>query len=603
MAADWGTFITKVSDKLTSQSIGSYEEMADFLRMEYISATVGKAASPYGQTHVRGSDNIMFDGFRKGFKILYEGGDLTFEDKKTSPAYADLDVQPPTIDVSDAADQVDLDFRDWTEENKATIPPFVYSQFFSQYPNFPKNKKQSTIEIARKILHEFNGESSYLQWMYSLRTGSYSDWGNLIMDEVIKILRIEVDRPLQPGDTVRGYAKYRNKTETSNFSPDVFESIKGDINVDNTDEYSDTYKKRTSRSERDGFWKGDLINGKVVSVSTSRGVQKIMVSYFSKQYNRTFIKELMPDTVNRKIAIKDITDNLPSVSITDRIFQEQHRSNPNKIPDYLTSSFIINFTYTNADSGYLREMLRQQNFSDTLIDQAEIDFEENFQYGNEIIRLFSRNPIRDSSGPSYSGGFNSIFGGNIGSIGSSNIGGFNNGFGSSNNSYNLRIIRAQRNARKIIAYAQEEERYRNLRIRWINEIAEAARKNEDPNKPEDGYNVMAKGVIDYWKSCVQQPLRNEPAAPPCVISAPQGGLYTPIYYGSQTMLGNNIKRAFNTGKRFTKPPEKQIAAKMIASALAYSFSMHLLELKFIYRGGIPGPNGPIPMIGFVPLVY
>jgi hypothetical protein len=69
------------------------------------------------------------------------------------------------------------------------------------------------------------------------------------------------------------------------------------------------------------------------------------------------------------------------------------------------------------------------------------------------------------------------------------------------------------------------------------------------------------------------------------------------------MLGNNIKRAFNTGKRFTKPYEKKIAAKMVASALAYSFSMHLLELKFIYRGGIPGPNGPIPMIGFIPLVY
>jgi hypothetical protein len=111
---------------------------------------------------------------------------------------------------------------------------------------------------------------------------------------------------------------------------------------------------------------------------------------------------------------------------------------------------------------------------------------------------------------------------------------------------------------------------------------------------------MAKGVIDYWKSCSVQPLNKEPAAPPALFSPPQGGVYVPIYYGSQSMLGSNIKRAFNTGKRI---PEKQIAAKMVASALAYSFSMHLLELKFIYRGGIPGPNGPIPMIGFVPLVY
>ena len=63
MAADWGTFITNVSDKLTSQSIQSYEEMADFLRKEYISATVGKAASPYSETHIKGKDDVLFNGF------------------------------------------------------------------------------------------------------------------------------------------------------------------------------------------------------------------------------------------------------------------------------------------------------------------------------------------------------------------------------------------------------------------------------------------------------------------------------------------------------------------------------------------------------------
>lgn len=596
MAADWGTFISNVSEKLTSQSIGSYEEMADFLRMEYISATIGKAASPYGQTHVRGSDTVMFDGFRKGFKILYEGGDLTFEDKKTSPAYADLDVQPPTIDVSGAADQVDLDFRDWTEENKATIPPFVYSQFFSQYPNFPADRNQAIVEIARKILKNFDGTNSYLQWMYTLRTGAYSNWGNLIMNEVVKILKLEVDRPLQPGDSVRGYAKYKSRTETNEYlTSDAFKNAKGDVNVDNTVEYSDTYRRRLSRSNNDGYWKGDLINGKITSVSTVRGLRKIMVSYFSKQYNKTFIRELMPDTINRKISLAEITSNLPSVSITPYLLQEQHLSNPNKIPDYLTANFITHFTYSVYDAGYLKALLEQQNYSDNIIEQAELDFSDNYQYANEIIGLFSGNPRGSSYNLSYSSGFNLVFGNNR------NNSNFNNSNFNSNNYERVRLARQK--ASKLVQYAKEEERYRNLRIRWINEIADAARKNDDPDKPEDAYNVMAKGVIDYWKSCAQQPLRNEPAAPPCVISAPQGGLYTPIYYGSQAMLGNNIKRAFNTGKRFNKPQEKQIAAKMVASALAYSFSMHLLELKFIYRGGIPGSNGPIPMIGFVPLVY
>lgn len=583
MAADWGNFITNVSDKLTSQSIGSYEEMADFLRKEYISATVGKAASPYSETHIKGKDDVMFNGFKKGFKILYENGDLSFEDKKTSPEYADLDVQPPEIDVSGAADQVDLDFRDWAEENKATIPPFVYSQFFSQYPNFPADKKQAVIEIARKILHQFDGTGSYLQWMYSLRTGSYSDWGNLIMNEVINLLKIETNRPIQPGDIVRGYAKYKNKTETYRYlESDAFTKAKGDINIDNTDEKSDTYKQRISRSDHDGYWKGDLIDGKIVSVVTSGGSQKIMASYFSKQYNKIFIKELMPDTINRKISIKDISDNLPSVNITYQLLQDQHLSNPNKIPDYLTANFITHFTYSKYDGGYLRAMLKEQNYSDTAINQAELEFNDNYQYADEIVGLFSKNTKKSIFSSNYSNAFNSVFG---------------------NNTFNLRWIKQRHDWNKRNQYSVEEERYRELKIRWINEIAEAARKNEDPDKPEDAYNVMAKGVIDYWKSCAQKPLTNEPGAPPCVFSPPQGGLYVPIYYGSQTMLGNNIKRAFNTGKRFTKPYEKKIAAKMVASALAYSFSMHLLELKFIYRGGIPGPNGPIPMIGFIPLVY
>jgi hypothetical protein len=623
MAADWQTFISEVSDKLTSQSIQSYEEMADFLRNQYIKATVGKAASPFGQLHKKGKDKVMFDGFKKGFKILYEGGDLSFEDKKTSPEYADLDVQPPVIDTSGAVDQVDIDFRTWTEENESTIPDFTYSQFFSQYPKFPADRTQAVIEIARKILHQFDGTGSYLQWMYSLRTGAYSDWGNLIMDQVVKLVKSEVDRPLQIGDSVRGYAKYRNvdtiyffkttsggvnsssytSTEpavsqtgygsynntTSMGLKDAFNLIKGDVNIDNTKSYSDTYNRRNSRSngdEVDGQWSGDLLDGKIASITSG----KIKVSYFSKQYNRTLIKELIPGTVNRKLDVKVVAANLPSVLLSDKLLQEQHYMNPGKIPDYLTSQFITTFTYSpRYDTKYLRALLntRSSLLSQDTIKSIESEFEDSYQYADEIVNLFSNN-LRKSG----------FLARNTNYFGTSN-----SGFGTSYSNFSFNWIKQQREANKRSEYASEEERYRNLRIRWINEIADAARKNEDPDKPEDGYFVMAKGVIDYWKSCNVQPLSKEPGAPPCLFSPPQGGIYSPIYYGSQTMLGSNIKRAFNTGKRFNGPAEKQIAAKMVASALAYSFSMHMLELKFIYKGGIPGPNGPIPMIGFVPLVY
>jgi hypothetical protein len=612
MAADWQTFISEVSSKLTSQSIQSYEEMADFLKSQYIKATVGKAASPFGQLHKKGKDKVMSDGFKKGFKILYEGGDLSFEDKKTSPEYVDLDVQPPTIDVSGAADQVDIDFRTWTEENASTIPDFTYSQFFSQYPNFPADRSQAVIEIARKILHQFDGTSSYLQWMYSLRTGAYSDWGNLIMNQVVKIVKSEVDKPLQPGDFVRGYAKYKNSDTVyfvksangrvnvnshSTTEPpasygsntnavgikDAFNIIKGDFNIDNSQVYSDTYNERVSRTNHDGRWQGDIVDGKIVSITAG----KIRVSYFSKQYNRNLIKELIPGTVNRKLEVKEIAANLPSILLSDKLLQEQHYMNPNKIPGYLTAQFITTFTYSpRYDAKYLRALLKTRSsvLSESTIKSIEDEFDDSYQYADEIVNLFSGNLSKSVFLARNTNYFSNT----------------NSGIGSA---FNFNWVKQQRDANKKNEYSAEEERYRNLKIRWINEIADAARKNEDPDKPEDGYFVMAKGVIDYWKSCSIQPLNKEPAAPPALFSPPQGGVYVPIYYGSQSMLGSNIKRAFNTGKRFNKPQEKQIAAKMVASALAYSFAMHMLELKFIYRGGIPGPNGPIPMIGFVPLVY
>jgi hypothetical protein len=584
MAASWDIFIDRVSSKLESQSIGSYEEMADFLRKEYISATVGKAASPYGQKHIKGNDDLIFNGFKNGLKILFDGGDLTFEEKKTSPEYADLDVKPPTVDVSESADQVDLDFRDWTEENKSSIPPFTYSQFFSQFPNFPETKEQAVVEIAKKILNQFDGTSAYIQWMSSLRTGSYSNWGNAIMDEVSNILRREVERPLQLGDSVTALVKYSPVVDLSSINSGYFDLSTGDVDLDNTDIFSKSYdiividKKKISGFEK----KQDIVNGKISSIEEFGGQKTIKVSFFSKKFNRNFIREVIPSTVNRKIYISDVTGNLPSVSISDRIFQEQHRSNPSKIPDYLTANFITNFTYSKSDSRYLAEFFKESGFNDTYIKELEEEFEEEFSYGDNLINFFGSNNV-------------SIFSSKLG-----NLNGFSN---PSDPNGIFRNIQNRRENSKILQYLSEEERYRNLRIRWIEEIAENARKQEDPDKPEDGYNVMAKGIIDYWKSCGSQPLTKEPGAPPCLFSPPQGGVYVPIYYGSQTMLGNNIKRAFNSGKRFNQQAEKKIASITVASALAYSFSMHLLDLKFIYRGGIPGPNGPVSMIGFVPLVY
>ena len=59
----------------------------------------------------------------------------------------------------------------------------------------------------------------------------------------------------------------------------------------------------------------------------------------------------------------------------------------------------------------------------------------------------------------------------------------------------------------------------------------------------------------------------------------------------------------NSGKYFEYPPTIQPATKVVATALAVAFSLHLLELKFIYSGQIFVGTSTAPMIGFVPLVF
>jgi hypothetical protein len=48
----------------------------------------------------------------------------------------------------------------------------------------------------------------------------------------------------------------------------------------------------------------------------------------------------------------------------------------------------------------------------------------------------------------------------------------------------------------------------------------------------------------------------------------------------------------------TQPP-----AFATSTAVAGAYALHLLEFKLLYLGGIPTPVGPVPMVGFVPVVF
>lgn len=156
-------------------------------------------------------------------------------------------------------------------------------------------------------------------------------------------------------------------------------------------------------------------------------------------------------------------------------------------------------------------------------------------------------------------------------------------------------------SRKSNRWKAEREEFRNIKIACVDNHAKKWKDKEENPSENDPYEIMGKAVLDYWKSCAAQPFSSAPPIPPCLIPTP--GTYIPIYYGSQKNLSNNLRRAFNTGKRFKGDPTLQPATKLVAIAVAVSFAKHLTELKFIYNGQIYVGVSTAPMIGFVPLAF
>jgi len=127
---------------------------------------------------------------------------------------------------------------------------------------------------------------------------------------------------------------------------------------------------------------------------------------------------------------------------------------------------------------------------------------------------------------------------------------------------------------------------------------------EEESYSGDGYDVMAQAIIDYWKSCSIQPFKPGPPISPCTSIPPLGGKYTPISYGNKKSLANDLRRAWNTGKKFKRQPLTPVASKSVAAAVSVACAKHLLSVKFLYLGGLIVPTGPpIPMVGISPTTF
>lgn len=120
---------------------------------------------------------------------------------------------------------------------------------------------------------------------------------------------------------------------------------------------------------------------------------------------------------------------------------------------------------------------------------------------------------------------------------------------------------------------------------------------------KDPWTQLAVATIAYWYSTIVKPFQPVTSALPALIPAPLGGIYIPIYYGGVKRLAKNLRRAMHMGQTFSALPATQPPALAVASALAVTYALHLLEFKLVYLGGIPTPVGPVPMVGFVPVVF
>jgi hypothetical protein len=566
MPADWNSFVSNVSSKLDNQSFdASYDpngknvnDFSTYLAQQYIDATVGKAQTPYGNTHQKGDDMILINSFSEAFKKLKTQTSPTLDEKKKDPNYNSLNESPKKQDEQSSQDQFYLDFLAWTETNSTTINDFVYSYFFTQFPNFPLTKDQQILEIARRIINRFDGSSDYLQWIYTLKLqdDELSDFSNQVYDKIIELTKGINQKEITVGDDVQGIALY---PLLSNGNENTFQRSNG---------------------------AGDIVRGKVISIQATSGltVYRVSTNFQGKVIQRT----LGAESIQKKINVDDFK-NVKDLNLSRKILQETSVNDPVRIPSYLTSKFITRFTYDpNTD----------KNLFTRIISKAQFYIGDSFG-----SFLTSSNQALSISNIIYSKEIQNFLAGNFTNINFTGSSLLNPNYLKSDSGKNdytsIKGLLSAVSNRKISNYTLESASYLNLKRRYLDFLTTQEKKPVENIDQQDPYQIMADGVIKYWVSCLDKPFSSSPPIPPCTITPPSNGVYLGIYYGSTSNLSDNIRRSFNNGKNLNDVK----GGSLVANALAYSFQQQLAEMKFVYFGGIPTSNGPAPMTGFVSTVF
>ena len=601
MPAQWPKFIKNVSGRMTGQGYDSVEEWALFLADEYFNV-VKTAQAPYGEKHVSGQKSVLDNGFVAAFNKIFNEETVSFEDKFELPRFADFN--EPTIvpnytdntfcEIEDCINQnrdLEVSFIDYRKSNKPEkTHTYNEFQFFSLFPSVcPEDlvevdftgginieelisdqleKDQSLIDagnpdlFATLMIYGFNESSNY-KFLYSINgedqpieraingsfstriptsAGEYTYIFKEVYDENLNLIKV-INKEASVTILEKGDPVIVNILEDESDQQEPTPKILDILNTDSLDLNDENVRKYLldSLTER-------ILLQNDESEEFYKWVKRFSnaTGYNYPRWIRSILKDL------EKI-IMDLGD-----VVREKIIEEKIENN---------TAFINNYKNRIINRFDIKEIIENSKINKyTWQSNNKLDIDLPKWLNETTVIAFTYDKYYDQP----------FFGGNNPSV------------------------ESLRKKGKISKYEKEEDK-------WFDRLT-ACVSNKDVDKTQedllgDGYDDLAEAIINYWKSCTIQPLAATPPVPPCNIPAPLGGKYVPIYYGNQAGLANKLRRAFNTGKKFKLKGMHRPPSVAVATAVAAACSMHLLELKFIYLGGIATPTSPIPMIGFVPVVF
>lgn len=578
MPAQWPKFVNNVSKKLESRSAESMGfppntpeigDFAIFLANEYFTA-VGQSQTTFGNTHAAGQKPILEKGFDKAFKEIYENETIKFEDKFEMNSFADFFEPLPNIDYD--FDPL-CEIEEWTKENQDTLTKFkFYSLFSSTCPvskeldfyagiDFNKMVEQNSSDANLAIQNSNDGILYATMTISNFTKDVGYDFRFDINGVIQPVLSPDSDGVLQVRiDNTPGTYTYTFKDvldKDGKIIKEINKSATVEINdsgeVVNTTEITDPGAGREPRPLIPEMTEEEIIeaiSNRILYQSDGSKGFKSWVDILSVGYNgslgtkvkKSVYKKVEPYYKSEEAKISGLTPKKRSEAL------KEIRS-------------IIPTPGTLGLTNDLNEYMFQQEHEDN------IDRIPDWLTPKNYICKFTYIKSIDVADPLSK----------------------KNGVAANSN------IRSKEKL-----YKTEKKDWWELLRKWGN--SKNTNSGEETIINGDGYNMMAKAIIDYWKSTLVQPFKNSPPVPPCNVNIPLGGIYTPIYYGSESALANDLRRAWNTGKSFGKQPLTPVASKAVASAVSVACAKHLLQLKFLYQGGISTPVGPVPMVGFVPLV-